>query len=150
MSERFYAKGLRFECTRCSQCCRGAPGYVFLSRDDLRNLAEGLRIPMPLVFSRYCRTVRVGGLQRISLQERPNYDCIFWRQKGCLVYAHRPLQCRSYPFWPANLYAEQTWEELQARCPGVGRGKLHSEEEIQEWLRRSREQRYLSAMGEEE
>jgi Fe-S-cluster containining protein len=105
---------------------------------------------MPAVLTRYCRTVRVGGLQRISLQERPNYDCIFWRPIGCQVYAHRPLQCRSYPFWPANLYAEQTWEELRARCPGVGKGKLHSEEEIQDWLRRSREQIYLSGMGEGE
>jgi Fe-S-cluster containining protein len=103
---------------------------------------------MPQVLSRYCRTVWVGGFQRISLQEKPNYDCIFWQPKGCLVYAHRPLQCRSFPFWPSNLYEAQTWEELRARCPGVGRGKLHSEEKIREWLSRSREQIYLSGMDE--
>jgi Fe-S-cluster containining protein len=150
MGDCFYAEGLHFECTRCSQCCRGAPGYVFLSRDDIKALVAGLGLPERLVLSRYCRTVRVGGFQKVSLQEKPNYDCIFWRTKGCLVYAHRPLQCRSYPFWSANLQEERRWEELKGCCPGVGRGRLHSGEEIREWLRRSREQRYLSGLGAEE
>jgi Fe-S-cluster containining protein len=148
MSESFYSEGLHFECTRCSRCCRGSPGYVFLNRDDLRALAAGLGISARRILDRYCRTVRVNGLQRISLRERANYDCIFWRARGCLVYAQRPLQCRSYPFWPANLAGAWSWEELKAVCPGVGRGKLHSRQEIQEWLRLSREQFYLEGAGE--
>jgi Fe-S-cluster containining protein len=148
MSECFFSEGLRFECTRCSRCCRGSPGYVFLSRDDLRALAAGLGISARRILDRYCRTVAVNGLQRVSLRERPNYDCIFWRTRGCLVYAHRPLQCRSYPFWPANLAGAWSWEELKTVCPGVGKGRLHSREEIQEWLRRSREQFYLDGAGE--
>jgi len=120
---------------------------VFLSRDDLRVLTEGLGISARRVLDRYCRTVAVNGLKRVSLRERPNYDCIFWRTRGCLVYAHRPLQCRSYPFWPANLAGSWSWEELKAVCPGVGRGRLHSREEIEEWLRRSREQFYLNGAG---
>ena len=35
MSEPFYAEGLRFSCERCSACCRGEPGYVFLTKEDL-------------------------------------------------------------------------------------------------------------------
>jgi len=147
MTECFYAGGLRFECTRCSRCCRGEPGYVFLSREDLEDLAEGLELSRSEVLARYCRTVRVGGIPRVSLRERANYDCIFWRPKGCSVYDHRPLQCRSYPFWPANLCSPEHWRELQAHCPGAGKGSLHSREEIQEWLRLSRERRCLS--GEE-
>jgi len=148
MSDCFYAEGLRFECMRCSQCCRGAPGYVFLGQEDIKELARGLGISERRVQARYCRTVGVGGFQRVSLRERANYDCIFWQDGGCMVYSHRPLQCRSYPFWPANLVGAQRWEELKSCCPGVGRGRLHSREEIQEWLRRSREQRYLSGAGE--
>ncbi len=40
MEEVFYGRGLRFECTRCSRCCRHNPGYVFLSPVDLARLAE--------------------------------------------------------------------------------------------------------------
>ena len=34
----FYSDGLRFECTRCSRCCRHTPGYVFLSENDVERL----------------------------------------------------------------------------------------------------------------
>ncbi|HQO67077.1 MAG TPA: YkgJ family cysteine cluster protein, partial [Spirochaetales bacterium] len=36
MNQSFWHEGLRFECARCSACCRYEPGYVFLSADDLR------------------------------------------------------------------------------------------------------------------
>ena len=70
----------------------------------------------------------------ISLTEKENYDCIFW-DGGCTVYEHRPLQCRSYPFWGANLESKEAWRGLAAVCPGANRGKLHSLAEIERWLK---------------
>ena len=148
MSEPFYAAGLRFECRRCSRCCRHEPGYVFLTGDDLERLAAGLALPAAEVLARHCRTVRVGSFRRVSLRETRHYDCILWGRDGCRVYDHRPLQCRSFPFWAANLGSREDWERLKNECPGVDGGTLHSAEEIREWLDQGRRGSFLSALTE--
>ncbi|MBN1837483.1 MAG: YkgJ family cysteine cluster protein, partial [Spirochaetales bacterium] len=133
--ERFYAEGLRFECTRCSRCCRHAPGYVFLSQEDLRLLAETSGMSPRGFFEEYCREVDLYGIPRVSLRERDNYDCILWNDGGCSLYEARPLQCRSYPFWSSNLACFESWTAVCEECPGAGQGQLHSPEEIEAWLR---------------
>lgn len=131
-----YRDGLRFSCTRCSRCCRHTPGYVFLSAQDLERISRALGVDAAEVRRRYCRPVRVGGFTRVSLQEKPNLDCIFWDRKGCSIYAARPLQCRSFPFWSANLASRESWEEQAAACPGIGSGRRHSRSSIRRWLAR--------------
>ncbi len=133
MSEPFYNKGLRFECTRCNACCRFEPGYVFLSEHDIERLMAATGLKREEFLARYCREVPSGDGLMISLKEKPNYDCIFW-DEGCTVYPYRPLQCRSYPFWGPNLTSRLAWDSLKGHCPGVGKGKLHTQEEIESWL----------------
>lgn len=130
----FYAQGLRFTCVRCSRCCRHEPGFVFLSEQDLRRLARATHLARETCVQEYCREVEIGGVKRLSLKEKPNYDCIFWVEAGCEVYAHRPIQCRSFPFWSSNLISRATWEEVGQMCPGTDKGALHSRDEIDDWL----------------
>ena len=41
MTEKpWYHQGLRFECTGCGDCCTGAPGYVWVNKEEIRGLAE--------------------------------------------------------------------------------------------------------------
>ncbi len=130
----FYKNGLRFECTRCSKCCRHTPGYVFLSETDIEKLAEALSLPRQAFLGRYCRRVRFGPLHRISLREKPNVDCILWEDGGCSVYDGRPLQCRSFPFWSSCLSTIEDWQYHGRQCPGIDTGRLHPREEIEGWL----------------
>ena len=95
MDSVFYSEGLRFECVRCSNCCRHEPGYVFLSENDLERLASGMGVTRNEFVSKFCRTVAIGNFSHVSLTEKENYDCIFWEDGGCTVYGHRPLQCRT-------------------------------------------------------
>ena len=68
---------------------------------------------------------------RVSLIERPNGDCVFWdRQGGCTVYEARPVQCRTWPFWPDNIETPEDWEHVVDICPGSGRGRLFTVDEI--------------------
>jgi hypothetical protein len=127
---RFYAEGLRFECTGCRYCCGVEPGFVFLTEQDLINLYEYTGLNSDEFQKKYCRKVPVGGISYISLQETKDYDCIFLTEKGCGVYQSRPVQCRAYPFWASILEDRQAWERESASCPGIGKGKLHAEEEI--------------------
>ena len=140
MGDVFYREGLHFECQRCSNCCRHEPGFVFLSYNDLMRLETAMGLSRTEFVSQYCRGVYIHGTYRLSLIEKENYDCIFWTAEGCLVYRDRPLQCRSYPFWPEYLESRHNWDALQSACPGVNRGPLHSYEEIEEWLSRREEE----------
>lgn len=148
MSDPFYAQGLRFSCSRCSRCCRVEPGYVFLTRNDLSALLEATGLAAPEFLARYCRQVGLNGFHRLSLKEKPNLDCIFWEDGACAVYEARPYQCRSYPFWGANLDSRASWEALKRTCPGVGQGSLHPREEIEAWLERSEAGPFLSTVAE--
>lgn len=131
---KFYEDGLSFSCTRCSNCCRHDPGYVFLSEADLNNLARNLKLDTDKVIRFYCREVEIGGFTRLSLKERRNFDCIFWNNHGCIVYEARPFQCKSYPFWSAHLDSRESWNALSDQCPGINQGELHSKEKIENWL----------------
>jgi len=149
MGERvFYQDGLRFECTRCSRCCRHTPGYVFLSEKDVGRLASRLGIESAEVLRRYCREVDVGLARRISLKEKRNLDCILWADGGCTVYDARPLQCQSFPFWSSNVSSVEDWELAARQCPGMGKGPIHPRSEIDRWLSRRREEGFLGSGGE--
>ncbi len=134
MSELFYAEGLRFDCRRCSACCRGEPGYVFLTRPDLERLLRRFSLDYRSFFSAYCRTVDTGMGMALSLKEKPHFDCIFWSEGGCSIYEDRPVQCSTYPFWSSILESRQRWKEEASYCPGVGVGDLKSRAYIEECL----------------
>ena len=71
--------------------------------------------------------------RRVSLKERANGDCTFLdpQTRRCTVYAVRPRQCRTWPFWDSNLESPETWQEIQPGCPGAGHGQLFTLEEIE-------------------
>jgi len=143
VADKFYKEGLRFRCIRCSSCCRATPGFVFLAQEDLPGLTRATRCSSAEFLRLYCRSVSLNGFQRVSLKEKQNLDCIFWSGGGCAVYGDRPLQCRSFPFWAANLYSPEAWRECGASCPGVGRGRRHTRAAIEQWLGRQREAVFL-------
>jgi Fe-S-cluster containining protein len=72
---------------------------------------------------------RVG--DRISLKERENGDCVFLKDGRCSVYAAKPTNCSTYPFWPSVLESEETWASAAAVCEGIGQGDLYPREEIE-------------------
>ncbi|MFN4241702.1 MAG: YkgJ family cysteine cluster protein [Tepidisphaerales bacterium] len=140
----WYRDGLAFTCTQCGNCCTGGPGYVWLSPEELARLAGHLGLSEEETKRRYCR--RVGG--KLSLKEHRTegglYDCVFLTTerrtlpdgtertvRGCAIYAVRPLQCRTWPFWDGLLSSPQAWQRASRRCPGMGRGRHYSLEQIE-------------------
>jgi uncharacterized protein len=134
----FYAQGLRFCCARCSACCRYESGFVFLSEKDVSLLGAVLNMGYNTFTEAYCRWIPAGnGDLQLSLKEKSNFDCIFWAKEpaeGCTVYDKRPLQCRSFPFWPSIVNSKRNWEMAAQDCPGIGKGKLHSQDSVDKWL----------------
>ncbi|MDC7127135.1 MAG: YkgJ family cysteine cluster protein [Spirochaetales bacterium] len=142
--QKFYENGLRFECQRCSDCCRIDPGYVFLTKNDLDILSHETKMKKQDFLKKFCRVVDLGGIKRISLIEMDNYDCVFWKEGGCEVYKARPVQCRTYPFWITYLEDENDWKNLSKECPGVGKGNIVTKKEIEEKILERQRERYLT------
>ena len=126
----WYKDGLQFECKACGQCCTGGPGYVWVSQKEIDQIAEKMEIATLLFEQVFVWTVR--GTQK-SLKEYPNGDCVLLSDKtrNCRVYTERPIQCRTWPFWPQNIFSRNTWNAVAASCPGCNRGKLYTPEEIE-------------------
>ena len=151
----WYDEGLKFTCTQCGNCCTGGPGYVWISKGEIALLAEHLKMTPADVVEKYCR--KIDG--KFSLKEHRSpaglYDCIFLKEmsvpkqgdetvthtiRACSVYSVRPLQCRTWPFWPENLSNEQAWNHAAKRCHGMnapGRtfsiNQIHSIRDAAEW-----------------
>ena len=123
----WYVAGLAFQCRRCGQCCAGPmEGYVWVTEDEIAAIAEHLGITPGQLHRRYVRRIR----SRYSLREvRRTRDCIFLApessgRRQCAVYPVRPTQCRTWPFWPANLRSPDTWARGGTKCEGINRGPL--------------------------
>ena len=124
----WYDKGLRFTCTRCGNCCGGGPGTIRVNDDEIAGLAERLGLSEESFRERFTRRLRGGD---ISLIEKDDYDCIFFqRDSGCSVYADRPRQCRTWPFWHSVAFSEETWSATAEGCPGMSSGRLFELDEI--------------------
>jgi Fe-S-cluster containining protein len=125
----WFAAGLRFECSGCGDCCRGA-GYVWVDRSERKSIGALLGLELDDFDRRYTRLVD----RRRCLTDGDEGDCIFW-QGRCLVYAKRPKQCRTFPFWRENLRDPATWGIAAEACPGMNRGPLFDRHEIEELMR---------------
>ena len=126
----FYEKGLRFQCLKeCSGCCGGSPGFVFLKEDEITTIHQHLGLTREAFMSNYTKAVD----DRISLLDvqKDNWNCIMLKNGKCSIYAIRPMQCRTFPFWPRNIVSKTEWRDLQNHCPGLNTGRLFSKDEIE-------------------
>lgn len=108
---------------------RGEYGFVFLSPEDRRRLASFMGISTGAFTKKYCDRSREGIWHLKEVAGRD--DCMFLKDgKSCGVYAARPGQCRTWPFWPEVMSAKAWSREVASFCPGVGKGPTVSATEI--------------------
>lgn len=125
----WYRDGLRFTCTACGECCRshGAYTHVYANDADAAAMARALGLTLAGFERRYALRDEQGQREIRFVRGA----CVFLKGGKCSVYAARPVQCRTFPFWPENL-AKTVWEREIARdCPGVGKGKLWTRTEVE-------------------
>ncbi|NND36570.1 MAG: YkgJ family cysteine cluster protein [Gammaproteobacteria bacterium] len=122
--------GVRFACQGSGKCCvnYGSNGRVYVTRADRRLLATEFGIPTREFTRRYCRKEH----GEFSLDD-PGLECRFLDGRRCSVYAARPTQCRTWPFWPENMRSRD-WERVAEFCPGVGQGDVVPGETVAEIL----------------
>ena len=97
------AKGLRFSCKTCGDCCRSTPVLLTpeeVVRYDARDWSEVLGHPMVSVHD----PGRAAGVQGEYLRRKADGTCLFLGDDSrCLIHARlgeqeKPLTCRLFPF----------------------------------------------------
>lgn len=138
MNEPWYAKGLRFECTQCGNCCRNHGGYdyVYLTEHELTEIPRFLGLTRAEFLERYCE--KEPGYFVTIRTDSP--ACPFLTEGNrCGIYPVRPKQCATWPFWQENL-ERATWEgPVKQCCPGIDRGELRPASEVERIARETEE-----------
>lgn len=125
----WYEDGLRFECTQCGACCTGPPGVVHFSDEEADAMAAKLGVSKDEFLARHTHETSEGWSLKERLTEH-GYDCVFLDRTTdpgravCSLYEARPLQCRTFPWWPEHLAHPRQWQRLARSCEGVGRGPI--------------------------
>ncbi len=123
MTVFYQTEPVRFECTQCGQCCRGGGEYhVFLDESEAERIRAELALSPDWFQRRYLKRLDSGELT-VALEA--DGRCSFLDAQGrCRVYAQRPTQCRTYPFWPEVLRSKSAWQAEAARCEGIDQGTV--------------------------
>lgn len=126
----WWAGGVQFECQGSGKCCtsRGEYGHVYFSKEDRIKAAKFFKISEAEFRRRYCHQVE--GQWALKDPEDKSPDCIFLKDKRCTIYEVRPTQCRTWPWWPEVMQPKAWNKSVASYCPGVGKGKHWSAEEI--------------------
>ncbi len=132
MKEKWYKDGLNFSCQGCGGCCCGPGGYVWVTEEEIQAMADRLKEPVKKFMRKYVRLVN----GRMALIDNAAGDCIFLNEKGqCKVYEQRPVQCKTFPWWPEIVASRSNWEDNGYDCPGIGHGELIPLEVIERGLK---------------
>ena len=132
-------QALRFSCTQCGQCCATAGDYyVYLTDEDSERIRTYLQLSRNWFRRRYLQSLEEG---EQVLAAGADERCIFLDAEGkCRVYAVRPVQCRTYPFWPELVGSARAWNREARRCEGINRGRVVTATTIRRSLRDCLEQ----------
>src|SRR6185312_2911689 len=118
--QTLYLACLRFECqSGCIKCCE-QQGFVYLTEDDIVRLAAYLSIKPAVFEQRY--VYRTKHLRRLRVPRHA--QCTFLKADGCSVHAAKPLQCKTFPYWPELVDDKREWLKTAKWCPGIGKGPL--------------------------
>lgn len=114
------AQGLRFECQRgCTDCCT-QKGFVYLNEADIVRAAAFVGMSEGEFERRYVYRTR----KKMRLRVAKHAHCYFLEEGGCGIHPAKPLQCRTFPFWPEWVESAREWKRARGRCPGIGKGPL--------------------------
>jgi len=118
---------VQFKCQDCcSNCCKTG-GVVLISEEDVTKISKYLKISRDEFYKKF--TKEEG--KKIYLIDREIDDCIFLKNDKCSIYPVRPIQCKTFPFWPQNVKSEKRWNMVMNECPGIGEGKEYSRQDIE-------------------
>jgi Fe-S-cluster containining protein len=99
----------------------GGGYYLFLDEREAEGIRAYLKLSCRWFRRRYLRRLPDG--DRVASWQRDG-RCVFLDESGaCGIYPVRPMQCRTYPFWPEIITRQRNWQGESRRCEGINRGE---------------------------
>ncbi len=127
-----FPKDIRFQCQRCSRCCRHTElrgRKILLSDPDILRIEKNLSLKR----AEFAETIE-GCYPFAFLMKMVDEKCVFLEEdKTCKIYELRPLICRCYPFWierEGDLFVFKATPD----CPGLGKGNKIGEKYFRDLL----------------
>ena len=112
-----------FDCKQCGKCCYGEGG-IHVNQEGRERIARFLGMTPDSFVTTYCEE-RNG---RIYIKTGSDNFCVFFNnEKQCLIHPVKPGTCSQWPFYPANVNDEDTWEAARDACPGFNPDSSFSE-----------------------
>lgn len=129
--KKWWSEGVQFQCQGSGNCCvsHGEYGFVYVTNEDRKKMAQLLKMTTSAFTKKYCNK----NDDFYHLKDNGE-DCIFLKNKRCTIYAVRPTQCRTWPFWPETISAKSWRKDVLSFCPGVNKGGVWKPAEIQKAL----------------
>lgn len=109
------------KCSECGgKCCYGESGYIFVNIHEMEQISLFLKMTFEDFCLRYIKKVgmRFSLIEKMCDDRAKGVGCVFFDEKnlGCSIYAVRPKQCRTFPFWDSY---KSDKDGLAKRCMGV-------------------------------
>ena len=105
----------KFQCQGTGNCCI-APGYVYVTNNDIDNMANILNVSKK-TFMDYFVITKNGYLLIASPTHRSR--CFLSADNQCTVYEGRPLACQTYPNWDVIWATDETLLKEASHCKGL-------------------------------
>ena len=119
-------KEVKFNCIRCTRCCRERK--ILLLPEDVERLARATGLSVRDF------AVPVEGLEPYKYRlKKPDGACIFLKGDKCTVYSYRPSACRFYPFVLFHIGMSYVFI-IAGECPGLGKGPELEQDFFEKYL----------------
>lgn len=107
---------IHYECQRCGNCCRW-PGFVKIEEREIGPIAAHVGMDEHTFIQERMRLrpQRDG----LALIDKPNGECFYFENGGCVLQAVKPAQCRAFP----NSWNFPGWREVCEAKPTLVRAK---------------------------
>lgn len=119
--KRWFEKSASFACSACGKCCKSSDNRVFINPREREAIAAVVGITTEAFDLNYTKDIiHSDGTKLTTLKMHPDKkQCIFLVGNKCSVYEARPVQCRTYPYWPQNMIGKAEWNAEANSCEGI-------------------------------
>ena len=138
----------QFECQKCGNCCSEMEGITYIDIDEIFTLCEKLQCSTQTLLERYIdfseKTININKKEfkfKYFMIRQKQDACIFLQGHECQIYSARPFQCQQFPFWYELFNNKKIYREIEETCPGFGKGKKYTAEELEQRLTQDKEYR---------
>jgi uncharacterized protein len=105
---------IRFTCKKCGACC--GVGFIYLKKGETKKIADYLNMPEKQFKKKHTEWFLLLGR---ALKWNNSGACMFLKNRECSIYAARPSQCGTWPYWKRIINNKNDLDRAKVYCKGL-------------------------------